>query len=300
MYYAIEEILNESSKIEKDCFLDGTTILCENVEINVFGVLHGLTGGTNKEYVDIVNNSIEKEKKLGNVILSEKSMKKMYKNIDYEVDDFVQLNFFEVFCMTINMLLINNFLLLIKSLIKEKVTKKDRFNSRKVKRLQDIGGSIFFHKIDPNIRRKLAGFPSSSDYLRQNFNRRKWCNNLESPNFVDNDWAWLKIIEPFACIPIRSIHMLEYSILFAKKNNIKKISLFVGETHNSDIFWYSKEIRNKVFDTNIEEVKKKTKNYFESDYKIFYKTKYLIGSVFGALFIISFYLWVAIYLTYLS
>lgn len=216
--------------------LDAISFEYKEITFHVYGVLHALTGGTNQEYVKHVNDTIAQAK---GIKLCEKSMKTMYKGLDEELDDWIQMPLSDVFHMTFNLVKNPlNWWKITKSLFKEKFTKKDRFGKNGEKKIEDIGGSMAFHTISPERRRQLAGFPSPKDYLIHNLARRIYKRQFNPPRFPDKDWSWLSIIEPYANIPCRSIHMIETSVEIAKKNNVKEASLFIGEIHNTDIAWY--------------------------------------------------------------
>lgn len=216
--------------------LDSINFNYKDITFHVYGVLHALTGGTNQEYVKHVNHTIKQAK---GIKLCEKSMKTMYKGLDEELDDWIQVPLSDVFHLTFNLVKNPlNWWKITKSLIKEKITKKDRFGINGAKRIEDIGGSMAFHTIAPEERRQMAGFPPAKDYLVHNLSRRLYKRQFNPPRFPDKDWQWLSIIEPYANIPCRSIHMIETAVDIAKRENKTEASLFIGEIHNTDILWY--------------------------------------------------------------
>lgn len=216
--------------------LDSIDLTYKGINFHIYGVLHALTGGTNQEYVSHVNDTILEASGLK---LGEKSMLKMYKGLDDEVDDWIQMPMHDVFHLTLD--LVKNpvtWFKLGRTILKEKFTKNDRFGKNGIKRLEDIGGSMAFHSIDPHARRKLSGFPEPQEYLIENFARRNYKTRFYAPRFPDKDWHWLSIIEPYANIPCRSIHMIETAVALAQQKNVTEVSLFIGENHNTDIHWY--------------------------------------------------------------
>lgn len=246
MKYIPFNILMSNQTIQSPDYLDSIVFEDDNIEFKVYGVLHALTGGTNKEYVEFVNKTIAYEKSQNNFVFSEKAMKKMYRGIDKEVEDWIQVPTKDLFTLGLKMILPHNICKILFTIIKEKVSKNSRFNIRKPN-LQDIGGSPFFHLLKPSHRRIVAGFSNPEKYL--NINLARIINNekIPSPKFPDKDWSWLSILEPHVNIPIRSIHMFEYAKAYAKKHNLKNVALFVGEIHNSDIDWYVNEFDIDVF-----------------------------------------------------
>lgn len=234
--------MNTNTKIEKINLnnlpkqLDSISFIYKDITFHIYGVLHALTGGTNQEYVQNVNCTILQAK---GIKLCEKSMKKMYKGLDEELDDWIQMPMSDVFSLTFNLVKNPiNWWKISTAIIKEKLTKKDRFGKNGIKKIEDIGGSMGFHTLEPEERRQLAGFISPKDYLIHNLLRRLYKTKFNPPRFPDQDWQWLSIIEPFANIPCRSIHMIETAVDIAQKKNLKEASLFVGEIHNTDIAWY--------------------------------------------------------------
>lgn len=245
MYLKIDELMNGNLK-EKPDVLDYITVYRDNIEIRVYGVLHALSGGTNQEYRDFVNKTIQEEKEKNIKVLAEKMMKKMYSGIDVEVEDWLQVSTRDAALIGLKTILPHNFIKLAFLLIKEKITKKDPFNILNPQ-IKDIGGSPYFHKISPTERRWLAGFSEPKEYLRKNIERKKNPWKYKGPVFPASGWSWLTVVEPFVNIPLRSIHMIEYSLKYAKKNNLTKVALFVGEIHNSDIQWYINEYKENDF-----------------------------------------------------
>lgn len=230
-YHSVDDVLNE--KIKAPNALDYKRISYRGITVDVYGILHALTGGTNRDYVSFVNNTIENS--VG-TRYSEKEMKMIYKGIDHEVDDWLQLPLRDAFFMSFTLTFISTRMMTVfLSAIKEKITKKDKFLSNAS--IEHIGGSPYFHLIDPDERRLMAGFPNAPKYLEVNLERRSGFK-YGSPKFPDKDWKWLEYIEPFGNIPCRSIHMIEFAVEHAKQIGQEHVSLFVGEIHNSDIDWY--------------------------------------------------------------
>ena len=279
-------------------YLDEINFEYKGIQFHVYGVLHALTGGTNQEYVRHVNDTIAQSKGLK---LCEKSMKSMYKGLDEELDDWIQMPLSDVFYLTYNLVKNPlNWLKITKSILKEKFSKEDRFAKDGVKRIEDIGGSMAFHTINPLERRQLAGFPSPKDYLVHNLARRLYKRQFNPPRFPDKDWSWLSIIEPHANIPCRSIHMIETAVEIANKRNIKEVSLFIGEIHNTDIQWYvnrhipvphdpqypiPKYTINEWLEKNINQVIEVSKKYSKENKwrHCFRRIQYLVASGCGAI-----------------
>ena len=235
-YLPIIDLLADD-KHELPRYLDAVHFDYKGRRCHVFGILHGLTGGTNREYKELVNRSIARAPGLR---LGEMRFCSLYDGLDGELDDWMQIPPRDAFRFSVALHLTPlRIAQLLLSYCRERFAKRDRFGSTGVRRLQDIGGSAAFHSIAPDERRRLAGFPGPERYLQENLVRREGRGTMKAPVFPDKDWAWLTRVEPFANIPLRSIHMLEYAVALARKSDSADISLFVGEIHNSDMAWYA-------------------------------------------------------------
>jgi hypothetical protein len=284
-YKSIDEILE--NKTENPYSLDYINLNYKNIDIKVYGVLHGITGGTNRDYVKFVNKTINHEKRIK---FCEKSMKVMYECLDIDVEDWYQIKTKDAFLLTFKSCInIFYFYTLIRTIIREKTNKKSNFETCKVKTLNDLSGDRKFHLLKPLERRSIAGFPNPEDYFNLNIKRRKG-KDKSKIYFSDKDWNWLTYVEPYANIPMRSIHMVEYVSQYCLKNDIKDAALFVGEIHNSDIEWFVKnrEILPKQIEKNAKIIEKNVYQLLINKHK--YKYIYYLASLFlGALSSISIY-----------
>jgi hypothetical protein len=270
----LEEFLTQP--LEKPQYADCIDLDYEGIKFHVYGVLHGITGGTNREYVSFVNDTINQAKGLK---LGEKSMLKMYKGLDAELDDWFQMPNKDTFFLTLRLLFSPKASWnIIKTTIKEKTQKLDKFdiNNRKI---EDLGGSPYFHLLDHYLRREYLGFPNSENYFIVNFNRRKGQGSFTPIVYQDPDWKWLTYIEKFVNIPYRSVHMIEFAVKEAKKKNIKEVSLFIGETHHSDIAWY---INRKPLSDELEKEIAQIKDQALNGNKFIKKLSYLCSAALAA------------------
>lgn len=284
-------LFNSYSSIPKPEKLDSITILKDGIRFNLYGTLHGITGGTNEEYRTLVNKTISETSGLK---LCEKGMKAFYTGLDEELDDFLAVPVKDVVRLTLALTLnpIRTYTF-IKILIKERLTKKDKFKETGKK--SDIGGSSLFHSLDPFARRDLVGFPSPQEYLRINLERRLNNQTFKLNMLDDDDWVWLNWIEPYANLPLRSIHMFEYALMRAKLENLNEVSLFVGEIHNTDMAHYMENSTHKEdlygltktsidFDNIIEKTVNTAKHSAASKFKQKFNTKnlnYMFGLLLG-------------------
>lgn len=224
----------QGGHVERPETLDAITVNYKDVTVHVYGVVHGITGGANQSYVRLVNKTIRLAE---GPRLCEKSMKMMYDGLDQDVFDWLQIPFKDSFGFGLSLTLNPRALwLIIRTMIREKA-KSSQFGNKNVHIQGDLGGDALFHMLDPNQRRTLAGFPSPEDYLRLNLLRRKREDD-RSLVFGDHNWEWLSYAEKYANIPMRSVHMIEYAVAWARREKQSVVSLFVGESHNTDIQWY--------------------------------------------------------------
>ena len=287
-YYELEKLM--SNEIDRPEIMDAIVLEYKGIKVNVYGILHGITGGTNRDYVDFINKTI---KESNGVKFCEKSMKTMYKGLDKDVHDWRQMSCKDAFKMSFISFLKPKFpYVLIRTMIKEKLKKSSSFGKNDIYSASKIAEDKKFHLLKPSYRRILAGFPPPEQYMKLNLLRRSGDDNREI-NFVDPDWNWLTYIEPYANIPMRSIHMIEYTVGYCLKNDIKEASLFVGEIHNSDIEWY---VNCQNEDKLPEFLKIESENVIEgalevvnNKFKIRY-FKYLLSLGSGSLLSMSIYL----------
>lgn len=237
-YISIDSLL-----IKRDhASINGRSIDCidieyEGVVVHVYGVLHGLTGGLNKAYVGKVNEAISSS--LG-IKFYERNFGDVYAGLDVDTQDWAAIPLLDAFFLVLKanltpLRMIRLFLIQ----IGERLRREDDFLSHGFPRLQNIGGSMAFHAIEPSLRRALAGFPPPREYLIENLRRRKGRGKLPPPMLMDTRWGWMGQSEPHANIPLRSIHMLEFAVEYSKLAGQSVASIFVGEIHNTDMEWYA-------------------------------------------------------------
>jgi hypothetical protein len=168
-------------------------------------------------------------------------MRAMYKGLDGEVDDWMQVPLLDAFRFPLALLgTPSRFARVFATVLKEYLTKEDRFGKGGSRQLRDIGGAAAFHLLSPAARRKMAGFPDTPDYLVENLLRRQGKGVLAPIRFPDPDWWWLSHVEKYVNIPCRSVHMLEFAVTLARLKGLDEVSLFIGETHQSDTEWYQR------------------------------------------------------------
>lgn len=234
-YVSVNELLGGEQPLPEH--LDAVNFTYRGVQCHVYGVLHGLKGGTNLQYRAFVNRTI---RAAAGLRFGETQFKRLFDGIDVEMDDWLEIPPRDAFMTQIAASLMPwRFVRVVRQSRREGRTPTDRFGAGGVRRLQDIGGSPAFHLLSPDERRRIAGFLPPHAYLVENCRRRRRRGQFAGPVFPDRDWFWLARIEPYINIPLRSIHMLEYAVERARLANVDEVSLFVGEIHNSDLAWYS-------------------------------------------------------------
>ena len=221
--------------------LEPTSITRGDVTLHIYGVFHGLTGGTNRRYRSSVNQAIARAKLISkNPVLAEKSFSTIYRGVDVDVMDWSVIPLGDAFKMNFHLFAHPlRWFAIIKIMAIEFIRKNDKFGKNGVYRPCDLGGSLLAHKIPPQERRLMFGFPLSQEYLVQNVNRMRGEPHMGSLHFIDPDYEWLGWAEPYINIPLRSIYMLEFSFEYARLNRLMAINLFVGQSHEGDMEWYA-------------------------------------------------------------
>jgi hypothetical protein len=294
-YFKLKERL--TGKIKNPKLIDCIELEYKGVKVDVYGILHGVTGGTNQNYIDNVNKTIEAAR---GTKFCEKSMKSLYKGLDEDVHDWRQMNCKDAFIMSFKSFMDIRFpWILLRTMFREKFNKNSNFGKNNIFAASQISGSMAFHLLKPSERRLLAGFPLPEQYMKLNLLRREGKDNRKI-NFVDPDWKWLTYIEPRANIPMRSIHMIEYTVEYCIKNNINQASLFVGEIHNSDIEWYvncqNEGSLPKFLESQSEIVHSEAMDVVNDNYK-WKQIKYLLSLGSGSLLSMSIYTLLAVFLS---
>lgn len=223
--------------------IDALEIEFRGVRLRVVSILHGLTGGTSREYVEAVERALA-SRPAGTPCFGEKSTKALYAGVDEELDDWIPLTaraamgLGAVFTSRPWRLLWTGW-----AALRERASKTSRFLAMGAGTMGDIGGSVRFHALDPWLRRRLAGFPHPAEYLRIDLSRRVGTGSLgwKCPGFPDPDWRWMRWIEPHACIPARSLHMLAYAAERTRRMGKGEAVVVCGELHGTDMAWFSQE-----------------------------------------------------------
>lgn len=217
-------------------YLDSIDFEFDGIEFRVRGVLHGLTGGANREYIDLVNRSIASAT---GFVMTEKSMKALYKGrIDKELDDWMPFRPWDAFRLGARLYFTPSLIwMLLTEGFRERLTKRDAFDASGRTDLDQLGGSPLFHRLEPYERRRLSGFPSPIRGVMRHLSLRCGLStdDADRPNVPGRHWAFLNKIEEVALIPLRSVHMLAYARGYAVSRGIKVLDIFVGETHNTDM-----------------------------------------------------------------
>jgi hypothetical protein len=216
----------------------------EGVTIRVRGVLHGLTGGANREYIDLVERSITAARGTG-IIMAEKSMRSMYRaKIDKELDDWLVFRARDAFRLGTKLYFTPSLLWMLASAgFRERMTARDEFDAEGRRDPVLLGGSPLFHRIDPYERRALSGFPETLACVRRHLALRVGAIAGDDGRAVvpGTHWRHLNLIEKHSLIPIRSVHMLCFAASYARRKGVGAVNVFVGEMHNSDMAVLARE-----------------------------------------------------------
>lgn len=216
----------------------------EGVTIRVRGVLHGLTGGANREYIDLVERSITAARGTG-LVMAEKSMRSMYRaKIDKELDDWLVFRARDAFRLGAKLYFKPSLLwMLVSGGFRERLTARDEFDAGSRRDPDLLGGSPLFHRLDPYERRALSGFPGTLACVRRHLLLRIGATAGDVGRAVvpGTHWRHLNLIEKHSLIPIRSVHMLCYAASYARRKGVGLVNVFVGEMHNSDMAVLARE-----------------------------------------------------------
>ncbi len=275
-YLALETVLGtETSTLQLPMVIDAITFEHRGVAVASYGTLHGLTGGTNRRYVETVNKTISLSK---GIRFYERGLEHFYKNLAVDMHDWAAIPFKDAVRLAASAVFPPQRLVAtIASVVREKLSKEDNFGSQGTRRLQDIGGSTAYHLLEPLVRRAVAGFPPPALYLTENLRRRDGNQTISAPVFPDARWDWMGHAEPFANLPLRSIHMLEFATEYAKLKGEKDAALFIGEIHNTDMFWYSKHFDLASLSASHQAVVKDTINRAQAMAREFHTTNTVRG-----------------------
>jgi hypothetical protein len=226
--------------------LDFIEFTFQGVTFRVFGVLHGVTGGMNREYRQFVRRHIRAAPvpKLG-----EKGMKVLYRGcgVEQEMEDWLVLRASDCFFMGLQLVLDPRCLRMITlDALGEMLRLRDPFVAHQRRCVSDLGESPYFHYLNPDERRGLIGFPPPLEGLQRDLGllSRPWASFLprRAPSKVQNaKWRRILLLSRFMHIPCRSLHMLHFAAAYAKRRGLSMVSLFVGETHNTDMLAFAAE-----------------------------------------------------------
>lgn len=278
----------------------------KGVTFRCFGILHGITGGLNRNYREFVKDSI---RKIDGVKLAEKGMKQLYRGcgIDAELEDWAVLRPIDSLVMGFQLIADPRCLWMITvDALREQWRKSDAFITNDRTNISDLGESPYFHYLDEQERREIAGFLPSEQAISNDLKSMTHWYSAIAPKprhkkIEHPQWRRLLLLERIMHIPCRSIHMLHYAVAYAKKNNHQTINLLVGETHNTDMQFLAKNMKtfkNTLMDKQVNVMQKiiskatylgKRDSILENIFLYFNKTNYLIFLLIGAAIPLSLY-----------
>lgn len=305
----IERLNSDSllkSKNEPPASLDYLEFIFDGVTFRAYGILHGITGGLNRDYREFVKDSI---RTIDGVKLAEKGMKQLYRDcsIDAELEDWAVLRPIDSLVMGFQLIADPRCLWMITiDALREQWRKCDAFIANNRTNITDLGESPYFHYLDEQERREIAGFLPSQQAIRNDLkSMTHWYSAIiPKPRHKKIDhpqWRRLLLLERVMHIPCRSIHMLHYALAYAKRHNYPQVNLLVGETHNTDMQFLAKNIntfKNTLTDQQVNVMQKiilkatylgKRETIRESIFLYLNKIKYLIFLLIGAALPLSLY-----------
>jgi len=299
-----EELVNSNNSPPEA--LDYLEFDFKGVTFRCFGILHGITGGLNRDYRDFIKQSI---KTIDGVKLAEKGMKQLYRNcgIEAELEDWAVLRPIDSFIMGFQLLADPRCLWMITiDALREKFRKHDAFITNKRKNISDLGESRYFHYLDEQERRYIAGFLPSQQAISHDLKAMAHWYSAIIPRSrhkkIDHpQWRRLLLLERIMHIPCRSIHMLYYALAYAQTHNHQQINLLVGETHNTDMQFLAENVnafKNTLSEHQVNVMQKinikathlgKRDTITESIFLFLNKINYLIFLLMGAASALSLY-----------
>ncbi len=243
--YSTDELLHSTQNPPEG--LDYLEFEYQGITFRCYGILHGITGGLNREYCEFVKKSIRTTE---GIKLAEKGMKQLYPNcgIDEEMEDWLVLRKIDCLVMGFQLLADPRCLWMITvDAIRERLRKHDPFISNNRQNITDLGESPYFHYLDEDQRRELIGFLPSQQAITKDLNSMThWYGAiLPKPRQCRIDhpqWHRILLLERIMHIPCRSIHMLHYALGYAKQHKHRLVNIFVGETHNTDMYYLANNL----------------------------------------------------------
>lgn len=242
--YSVETIL--ASTLLKPDELDYLKFEFDGITFRCYGILHGITGGLNRDYRDFIKQSI---RSIDGIKLAEKGMKQLYPNcgIDAELEDWAVLRKIDCIVLGFQLLADPRCLWMITiDALRETFKQKDSFTQNNRQHISDLGESPYFHYLDEQQRREIAGFLPSREAIKNDLQSMcHWYSAIipkpRHKKIEHPQWRRLLLLERIMHIPCRSIHMLYFALAYAKKHNYKTVNLFIGETHNTDMQFLAKK-----------------------------------------------------------
>lgn len=232
-YVSLDALL--TSDVPPPETLDAMTFDHRGVRVHAYGVLHGIGGGATGAYRDFVRRSVAVAPGL---VFGEMEFGRFYgPGIKIETDDHLAIPLADAVRMGFRCSRPLYLLGMALAVVRE-FRSISRFGHGGTRRLADLPGTPHVHRLHPLERRRIRNIPPPDEALRVNLERRRGVR-VPGPRFRHPDLLWFEGAEPYANIPLRSVHMLEFSVETALLLGRDEISIFVGDTHQTDIAWYA-------------------------------------------------------------
>jgi hypothetical protein len=245
--FSVDALLSQKAPDNLGCL----SFSYADIRFHVYGVLHGISGGMNAEYRDLLTRTVAEA---AGTIFAEKGLFALLRDCRRPVSlsDWAVIRPWDGFFMGLRLTLLPaSWRVVTVDLMREALCRHDRFP--RSRQLRDLGGSPFFHRIDAWERRQMVGFPPPENGLRHDLEllSRPWRELWpRSPGTISPAWnRILMLVQRHGHIPARSLHMLNFAAEHARLTDSGEVSLFVGETHNTDMAWiaeHGKEFRQSL------------------------------------------------------
>lgn len=198
--------------------LDCLAVECAGVNYRVYGVIHGWTGGGSDEYRRLVTDGINKEPD----ILYEKMLGRFYGAGDavVQMPDFCMLGRLGQFVLGLRVMLVWPLFVLLAGwdILRELFSRRSTEDTANY-------NNVYYHNIDPELRRGLDGAlpaPLQGEYEFDHWRR----------------WRGYASVELLLAVAPRSAYMAEFAREWARVRGLTEVALVVGDRHLTEVAHY--------------------------------------------------------------
>lgn len=198
--------------------LDYLEVESGGVDYRVYGVIHGWTGGSSDEYRRLVTDGIKKEPD----ILYEKMLGRFYGagGQMVQMPDFCMLGRLGQFVLGLRVMLIWPLFVLLAGwdILRELFSRRSTEDAAHY-------NNVYYHNIDPELRRGLDGAlpaPLQGEYEFSHWRR----------------WRGYANAELLLAVAPRSAYMAEFAREWARSKGLAQLALVVGDRHLTEVAHY--------------------------------------------------------------